>query len=480
MADVGLSQSAASQQWSQFVGWWKQQLWECIPAGWRARSIQARRPAMWAPATDQVWAPGASTLDSQMFTRSALAQRGGQATLVAGDSNGFRRIVELPVAVSGRLQQVLSFELDRLTPLRASDLYYDFRVLDRNAAAGNCRVEVVAVPRARVAPWLADAQQRNVEVTRLLLSPTDVDSSLNLLAATQVVAAPSRYRWLNTALLALCALLAIALVAFPLWQMRQQVIDLQPVEASAKAEAQAASILQTQLEKQIGEYNLPLARKHGAPLVVQVIDDLTKRLPDDTWAQSFEIKSTPNPKDQKDKVREVIVQGETGSGGKILQMFQESPLLKDPVFKATMTRVAANAERFHIAGELVAAEMPKSLLLSDPSAVMTVSGGSVVPVAPAAPAGAPTSAKATPAAVSGTPAAATAPPSTATATSAAPPAAGSGTTPAPPAGSTMTPTSVDALRKGGSSTANTTVPPAAPAGSGSNGGIPVATPEKRP
>ena len=386
MADSYASQSSASQHWGQFLAWWKQQLWECIPASLRTRLIQARRPAMWAPATDQVWAPGASALDSQMFTRSALAQRGGTAALVAGDSNGFRRIVELPIAVSGRLQQVLGFELDRLTPLRASELYYDFRVIDHNAATGNCRVEVVAVPRARVAPWLADAHQRNVEITRIVLSPKDIDSPLNLLAASRTeTETPLRYRWLNSALLALCAALAVALVAFPLWQMRQKVIDLLPIEATAKTEAAAASILQRQLEKQIGEYNLPLARKHGAPLVVQVIDDITKRLPDDTWAQSFEIKTAPNQ-----KTREVIVQGETGSGGKILQLFQESPLLKDPVFKATMVRMTnPNSERFHISGEMVAAELPKQLLLSDASAVMTVPGVPVV--VPVSPAGAPTS-----------------------------------------------------------------------------------------
>ncbi len=401
MADLNATQSAAGQQWSQFVGWWKQQLWECIPAGWRAKTIQARRPAMWAPVTDHVWAPGASVLESQTFTSSALAQRGGPVTLVAGDANGFRRVVELPIAVAGRLQQVLGFELDRLTPLRAADLYYDFRVLERDAAAGNCRVEVVAVPRARVAPWLADAQTRNIEVTRLILAANDIDSTLNLLTALQTDSdTTTRYYWLNTALLALCVALVIALIAFPLWQLRQRVLDLQPVEASAKTDAEAASILQRQLEKQIGEYNLPLARKHGSPLVVQIIDDLSKRLPDDTWAQSFEIKTVPNQKDQKEKVREVIVQGETGSGGKILQMFQESPLLKDPVLKATMTRVAPNAERFHVSGELVAAELPKSLLLSDASAVMTVPGVTVVPSAPA---GAPASAKAAPSAATASP-----------------------------------------------------------------------------
>ena len=472
MADMSSSPSVAGQQWDEFLGWWKQQLWECIPASWRAKSIQARRPAMWAPATDQVWAVGASVLDSQTFTRSALAQRGGAVALVVGDANGFRRVVELPIAVSGRLQQVLGFELDRLTPLRAGDLYYDFQVLDRNAAAGNCRVEVVAVPRARVAPWLADAQQKNLEVTRLILAPTDIDSSLNLLTASQTEAdAPSRYRWLNTALFALCALLAVALIAFPLWQMRQQVIDLMPVEATAKTDAEAASILQKQLEKQIGEYNLPLARKHGAPLVIQVIEDLTKRLPDDTWVTSFEIKSTPAL-----KTREVIVQGETGSGGKILQLFQESPLLKDPVLKAAMVRMTnPSSERFHIAGELVAADLPKSLLLSDASAVMTVPGVSVVP---AAPAGAPASAKAATA-----PATAVVPaPGAATAAAATTTVAVPGATPAPGAVPAAVPAPVnpaavalpaDGSRKGAANSSATTV------GSGANGGPPT-TPEKRP
>ena len=464
MADLNATQSALGQQWSEFLAWWKQQLWECIPASWRAKSIQRRRPAMWAPATDQVWVAGASVRDSQIFTRSALAQRGGKVALVAGEANGFRRTVELPISVAGRLQQVLGFELDRLTPLRASDLYYDFRVLDRNATAGNCRVEVVAAPRARVALWLADAQQKNLEVTRLVLAPADIDSSLNLLAASQVEAdAPSRYVWLNSALLALCVALAIALIAFPLWQMRQRAIDLLPVEATAKTDAEAASVLQKQLEKQIGEYNLPLARKHGAPLVIQVIEDLTKRLPDDTWATSFEIKSTPTL-----KTREVIVQGETGSGGKILQLFQESPLLKDPVLKAAMVRMTnPSSERFHIAGELVAAELPKSLLLSDASAVMTVPGVSVVP---AAPAGAPSSAKAVAAPASATP-------TPATATVAAPGAtSASGAVPvAVPAPSSPAAVALpaDGSRKGAASSSATT------AGSGANGGLP-STPEKRP
>ncbi len=413
-APAGFNQAAG-----EFLRWWKQHLLECVPASLRARMAQARRPAMWSAVDDRFWPAAAALDDGKPFSHSALAQRGGgDVALVAGEANGFRRDVELPLAVESRLAQVLGYEIDRLTPLRASELYYDFRVKDRNPAAGVCTVELVAVPRSRVAPMLETARQRNLNVSRLLLAPTDVDTSLDLLAATRTVdETGERYGWVNPALAGLCAVLALALVAVPLWQMRQQVIDLMPVETSARADAEIASAMQRQLEKQIAEYNLPLARKHAAPLAIQVLDDLSKRLPEDTWAQSLEIRSVPNQ-----KTREIVLQGETGSGGKLLQIVQESPLIKDPAFKATMTRVTPTAERFHIAGELVAAELPKPLQLSDAAAVTTV------PVAPALPAGAPATAKAAAPAAPATTATSAQPPATAATPGAMPSPAGPGAT----------------------------------------------------
>jgi len=381
-----VNRPTAQQSAGHFLSWWRQQLWECVPETLRQRWVQARRPAMLSLTEDRFWLAGAPLDQYKPFAHSAMAQSGGEVVLVVGESNGFRRDIELPLAVEGKLAQVLSYELDRLTPLRAGDLYYGFRVKSRDTTGGTCTVELTAVPRARVAPLLESVRQKNLTVSRLLLSPQDVDTGMDMLATTSERSeqAASSSRWINQLLFVLCLVLAAALIAVPLWQKRQYVIELQPIETSAKADAEAANVLQRQLEKQVNDYNLPLSRKHGAPLVVQVLEDLSKRLPDDTWAQSLEIKSVPNQKG-----REVVVQGETGSGGKILQIMQESPLLKDPVFKATMTRVAPTAERFHIAGELVPAVAPKPLMLSDANALMTV------PMTPGAAAGAPVSAKST-------------------------------------------------------------------------------------
>ena len=412
MADTYPVQSSAARSFEHFLSWWQQQLKECVPVALRNRMAQARRPALWSPSDDRVWLAAGLLNESKPFLSSALAQRGGSAAVVIGEANGFRRELEMPLAVQDRLQQVLGYELDRLTPLKASELYYDFRVKQKNLSAGTCTVELAAAPRMRVDPMLAEAKRRNLVVTRMFLSPSDVDTPLNLLKTAQTLADDSNKPrgWITPALLGLCAALVIMLVALPLWQMRQYILALQPIEATAKTDAEVASAVQQQLEKQISEYNLPLARKYSGPLVVQLLDDLSKRLPDDTWAQSIEIRTIPTQ-----KTKEVVLQGETGSGGKILQIVQESPLIKDPAFKATMTRVAPNAERFHIAAEIVAAEMPKSLLLTDATAVITV------PVSPAAPAGAPTAAKAP--ALAPAPAAVTVPAPAAPTTAVAAPAA---------------------------------------------------------
>ena len=385
MAERYTPPSSAAQSFSHFLFWWRQQLKECVPAVLRNKLTQSRRPVMWSPTDDRVWSAAQALTQSQRFLDSALAQRGGAVALVVGEMNGFRRELEMPLAVQDRLQQVLGYELDRLTPLKASELHYDFRVRQRNLSAGTCTVELAAAPRMRVDPMLEEAKRRNINVTRMLLAPSDVDTQLNLLKPMRASddESDNSRRWITPMLIGLCAVLAIALVALPLWQMREHVLALQPIEATARTDAEVASVVQRQLEKQISEYNLPLARKHSGPLVVQLLDDLSKRLPDDTWAQSIEIRTIATQKG-----KEVVVQGETGSGGKILQIVQDSPLIKDPAFKSTMTRVAPNAERFHIAGEIVAAEMPKALPLSDATVVITV------PVSPTAPAGAPVAAKA--------------------------------------------------------------------------------------
>ncbi|TAG06248.1 MAG: hypothetical protein EAZ21_00080 [Betaproteobacteria bacterium] len=363
---------------AHFFKWWKQHLVECIPGPIRRRSQRAARPLLVSIADGKIWAAGGDFADSAVLEHTPLLSGDSSklkpTALLIGERNGFRREVALPITVEDRLTQVLAFELDRLTPLKPDDLYYDFRVVRRDNVKGVCIAEVLAAPKARVDTMIAAARERGAEINRLVLSTSDVDHGMDLykLSRKQDADAP-KLAWLTPLLMLLCLALTLALVAYPIFKKRQYVIALMPIESMARAEAETATVLQRQLDKQVGDYNLLLKRKHATPIAVQVLDDLSKRLPDDTWAQSFEIKPQANT-----KVREVIVQGETGSGATLLQLVQGSPLLKEPMPKAAMTRVAPNAERFHFAGELISAAPPPGMTLAD-SATLLATPMQVVP-----------------------------------------------------------------------------------------------------
>ncbi len=398
MAEATRTPSLASDGYSvttgtQFLRWWKTHLWECLPDGLRAIARKSARPMMLSLADDAVWPERGDLAAPLRLSRtnylSGDASRLRAVALVIGEGNGLRRKVELPLAVEERLGQVLAYELDRLTPLRADELYFDYRLLSRQASRGTCVVELIAAPKARVNEMMAAAKARGAEVTRLLLSASDVDQGIDLLRDQKAVdTARDSKRWLTPLLLALCGLLAAALIAYPIFKKRQYIIALQPIEARVHSEAEAASIVQRQLEKQVTEYNHLLRRKHASPIAVQVLEDMTKRLPEDTWAQIFEIKPLANAAPGSAHLREVVIQGETGSGAKLLQLAQESTLLKDVSLKGSMTRVAPTAERFHFGGELVSVEAPPGLSLADANTLMSVP----IQVTPNSPAGAPASA----------------------------------------------------------------------------------------
>jgi general secretion pathway protein L len=378
MADVGMTKPAIGSDGfnvasaAQFLSWWRQHLWECVPDSLRQRANRAMRPAMVSISDGLAWPARAELRHSVQLSASPLLSGDKSAAkpvaLVIGERNGFRRDVALPLTVEPRLDQVLLYELDRLTPLKPSDLYYDFRVKRRDNANGVCIVEVVAAPKSRVNAMIAEVESRGGNVGRLLLSANDVDNGIDMMrASSKPYENAAKNNWLTPLLLAICAALVASIIVYPIFKKRQYVIALQPAETSARAEAETATVIQRQLEKQVSDYNFLLKRKHSLPITVQVLEDIGKRLPDDTWAQSFEIKPQPNA-----KIREVIVQGETGSGAKLLQLVQESPLLKDPTLKAAMTRVAPNAERFHFAGELVAVAAPGGLSLADVTTPMSL------------------------------------------------------------------------------------------------------------
>jgi hypothetical protein len=72
-----------------------------------------------------VWNSGAMELFRRMDGRFSIL-------LCLANTKVLRQIITLPLAAEENLQQTLRFEIDRYTPFRADQVYFDYRIKARD------------------------------------------------------------------------------------------------------------------------------------------------------------------------------------------------------------------------------------------------------------------------------------------------------------------------------------------------------------
>lgn len=86
---------------------------------------------------------------------------------------------ELPAVVRENIAEVVSYELDRFTPLAAEDAYYDHRVLDsRNGKIG---LLVAAARIDQVAPYIDALREKGLTVNRLTVNLAGIGTLCRLM-----------------------------------------------------------------------------------------------------------------------------------------------------------------------------------------------------------------------------------------------------------------------------------------------------------
>ncbi|MGB5742295.1 MAG: PilN domain-containing protein, partial [Sedimenticolaceae bacterium] len=151
--------------------------------------------------------------------------------------------------------------------------------------------------------------------------------------------------WLAVGLIV--ALLAAALLT-PLWQARQVVLDLDARLQQARDQAAVIGSLQRQLDEGAALANFVLLRQQQRVPIVELLSELTERLPDDTWLQQLSIRG-----------KNVELQGESAQATTLIELLEDSPRFESVTFRAPLTQVRGEAaERFSIVMALTAREQP--------------------------------------------------------------------------------------------------------------------------
>jgi general secretion pathway protein L len=354
-----MNQSAINDYWADlvaryrssplpgFLRWWGGELAALVPESFRERLVQPR-PVLWlVPDADSgvltIWSGGDEPEQLDVFGAAEDAQllRDRWGALVRNFEDGNPEIrlclpegevlrcpVELPLAVESGLDQALRYQLDQLTPFQADQVYYDREVLARDTSHGRLKLELRLVPVARVENLrerLAAIGIRPHAIDVAGEGETPVSQGFNLLPEAErpaYVYARARMNWM----LAGAAVLLLAIVMAQSLYLRGQTVDkLQAEVNKLRVESEAVMGLQQQLEDSLTAANFLAERRRRQPVTIQVLDEVTRVLPDDIWLQQLQVRGN-----------ELMMQGLADGSQRLIELINDSDLLADAEFRGSV------------------------------------------------------------------------------------------------------------------------------------------------
>ncbi len=257
-----------------------------------------------------------------------------------------RRLVSFPSQVRANLSQVLRYELDRLSPFRAEDAVFDYMILPSPKSAERIQLELALCRRDWVDHWIEHLASLGLAVDRIAWQ--GAWKGANLLPSERRPK-PARLYLNRASLLAMAVMLLIgAVLISPLWQRDQLIQHLDIQLKRLRIQATEVERLRQELERVRQGSTLVIQRKLDQPRLLELLRELTERLPDDTWVQNLEF----GPE-------QIEIRGESGQASALIALLEQSPLIEGVAFGSPVTQIGRTGkERFNISFRYTSREGP--------------------------------------------------------------------------------------------------------------------------
>jgi general secretion pathway protein L len=338
-----------------FFEWWWNELEGLLPRAWNPSRRQRRRLLVLVLGADGAALFQGSGASRRLIARSegddpdtlkaAIGKAHGrrrQTIVRLPPQRGLRKTLELPVAARDDLDQLLRFEMDRLTPFRAEEVMFAHRTARIDPNSRRMTVELHLAPRSVVEGALDYTRSLGLVPVRVELGAPDAaaDDALDLLPdESGRTYGMSR---LNRALAVLAVVLAVAAVGIPLRQQRSTVAALEVEVGAARAEAEASLQLRERLEQVSASTDFLAAEKARVPMTSLILAEITRVVPDQAYLLQL---------DWRDGTLQI--QGMAEGAAALIAILDGSPMFGAPQFRSPVTPDRrTELEHFHVSVEL--------------------------------------------------------------------------------------------------------------------------------
>jgi len=338
---------------SEFLYWWGNQLLDLVPE-------QLRRAAMEAEAViADASTPGVLVLRRR---RRGVEQFLGQmrlddpvsATIRAvlnGRSHGeqvFLRLPEtvvlernlvLPLAAERDPQQVLAYEMERLTPFSADEVFWGFTIEARDRARSRLVLQLTLIPRSAVAALIELLTELGGRPNLLEVATPGRIPSIRLSHEP----APAALIPLSAKTLAYAAALLAALVLLsPYVRQTLEMADLKHTLSSMSQQVTQAETLQQEISGAGAAHDAVAAEKTRLGDTLEALAVITEILPDDSYLTEFTMRE-----------RKITLTGFSASAPKLITRLSADTRIRKPAFIAPVMKNESNhLDVFSIRAEL--------------------------------------------------------------------------------------------------------------------------------
>ncbi len=327
----------------RFFAWWGSQLLACLPERWRKHlagrsetlllELREREVAVWRErggSTSEfgridLGLPAEAQAEELRRLRARIENPQVRSLFVIPATRALTRGLTLPTAAEDNLRQVLAFEMDRQTPFKADQVYFDSRIASRDAVARNMRVELVVMPRAQLDAELGAIAGGAIELDGVDIwrgEPGSARHQINLLPVERRARRRDMRLPLNLGLAALALVLLVVNMSESLTNRAAAVDTMRSEVAKVEAEARQVSELRKTLQDSINGANFLSDKKRKGPVVIALLDDLARRLKDDTYLERISIENN-----------QIQLQGQSKEAAGLIGVLAASPYLANPRFE---------------------------------------------------------------------------------------------------------------------------------------------------
>lgn len=341
----------------RFLRWWIAELGACLPVLLRKRLRSSDRLVLAIQSDDAVLfhdaagtqrelgcvglAERASRIEALLDPglRQRLARGTLQVCVRLPSDRALRTHVSLPLAAEADLRQALLFQLDRRTPFPVDTVHFAHRVVDRNETTRQLDVELTLVLRRVVSEAVAVAKTLGCTPSAVEVAAETPSGA----ASGNLLPDEDRPRRRPVTLIAQAAAAVLALVAVaalyqPIYAAHRTADELRQRMQAEKDAAERVRLIKDEVAKLTDAERFLIGAKQATPTATELLYELTRVLPDDTWLQQLTVAAG-----------DIRITGLSRSSSALIQGLGQSGMFLVPQFhSAVMQDQSTGKERFEI------------------------------------------------------------------------------------------------------------------------------------